>query len=706
MQEKTAYINDQISSRVQYWISKMLLLGIVFFPVIGIADYFLTPENLKRFTLYRAAVTIALAAAYFLNKAKRSITFQYTIITVSTLLSALVIELMILQFGGHASPYYAGLCLLIIAALGLIPYGFFLSLSVGIAIYLIYLLPILFLDTITMPAVFIMNNIFMICTFVLALSWRTLSRKIMVNELSLQYDLLQDKAKLEQAVMALNKSERWHRSLFETATEGIIVLDRNGTIVSANRSACKMHGMQEQELVGRPLGSLAAEGGEKGLRERMQRLLNGESLVFETVHKKKDGTSFPVEVSSQSIVIGDALYIQSFYRDISEKNRLQEHLLQSQKMESIGVLAGGIAHDFNNTLNIILGHTAIAQSSEGLDARTVKSLGVIESTAIKAGHMISKLLGFARKKTYEFLPLDLNEVVYDTVKMLEQVVGRTVRLAVDLDAKLPLIRADVNQMEQIIMNFVVNARDALPERKGSIVVKTAYREIASGMPGVPPYIPSGPYVLLSVSDTGAGIPEDIRNSIFEPFFTTKERGKGTGLGLSMVYGAVKKHNGYIDLKSIMDEGSVFTVYLPAITVTKRSESPVADLSGNETLLVVDDEESILSAMEDILSHRGYTAITAKDGEAALGVFREHRGIALVITDIVMPRLDGRELIKRMKEIRPETKIVAVSGYTNYVAEKEEIRNIDGFLQKPFEASSLLSTVRHILDSESKELVSP
>ncbi len=704
MQDKTTYINDEIASRVQYWISKMLLLGIVFFPVIGIADFFLTPQNLKRFMLYRAGITVVLAVSYYLNRAKRNINFQYTIITVSTLLAALVIELMIMQFGGHASPYYAGLCLLIIAALGLIPYGFFLSLSVGIAIYLIYLLPILFFDTITAPSVFITNNIFMICTFVLALTWRTLSRTIMINELSLQYDLMQDKAKLEQAVAALNRSERWHRSLFETATEGIIVLDRNGTIVNANKSACEMHGMQEQELAGRPIWSLLEEKNDDDMRNKLPRLLHGEALLFETVHTRKDGSPFPVEVSSQAITIGDELYIQSFYRDISEKKRLQEHLLQSQKMESIGVLAGGIAHDFNNTLNIILGNTAIAQSSDGLDARAVKSLGIIENTAIKAGHMISKLLGFARKKTYEFLPLDLNEVVYDTVKMLEQVTEKTVNLSVDLDADLPLIRGDVNQMEQIIMNFVVNARDALPERKGNITVKTAYREILNKMPGVPPYIPPGPYVLLSVSDTGSGIPVAIRASIFEPFFTTKERGKGTGLGLSMVYGAVKKHNGYIDVKSMMGEGSIFTVYLPAITAAKRTERTSASLRGNETLLVVDDEEDMLSAMEDILAHQGYTAMTAKDGEAALEVFREHQGIALVITDIVMPRLDGRELIKRIKEMRPETKIVAVSGYTSYVAGKEDIRSIDGFLQKPFEASSLLSTVRHILDSESKELI--
>ncbi len=710
MPDKETYLDEQISVRVQYWISKMLLLGIIFFPFIGIADYFLTPQNLNRFMLYRVGITFALAVGYYLNRIKRSIRYQYTLISVFTILSAVVIEAMILQFAGHASPYYAGLCLLIIAALGLIPYGFLLSLTVGIVIYLIYLLPIFFFDTITSPHVFISNNIFMICTFILALAWRTLSQKIMINELSLQYDLKRDKERLEQALQALHKSELWHRSLFENATDGIIVLDRNGAIVNANIIAGEMYGRRDEEMIGAPIRVLEPEEGTNGLTAKLPQILDGESVVFETVHRKKDGAPLPVEVSAKAITIGDELYIQAFCRDISEKKRLQEHLLQSQKMESIGVLAGGIAHDFNNSLGIILGNTAIAQSSEGLDERGVRSLGVIESTAIKAGQLISKLLGFARKSTYEFVPLNVNEVVYDTVKLLERVVGKTIRLSVELDSRIPLIRGDINQIEQIIMNFVVNARDAMPDNTGSITVKTAQRDTAEGAAGVPPFVPPGLYVLLSVADTGTGIPDTIKSAIFEPFFTTKERGKGTGLGLSMVYGAVRKHQGYIDVQSSEGKGSVFTVYLPALRAEQRAEAAAPGARedrtrGDETVLVVDDEEDMLSAMHDILSHQGYHAIIARDGQESLERFREQADeIALVITDIVMPRLDGRQLIRQIKAIRPETRILAVSGYTNYIADKEEIRDIDAFLQKPFKPASLLSTVRHILDGQIRDPV--
>jgi PAS domain S-box-containing protein len=706
MQEKQRHIDEQISVRLQYWISKMLLLGIIFFPFIGIADYFLTPENLPRFMLYRLGITAVLAVAFYLNRVRRNSTFQYGLIALSTILSALVIEAMILQFGGHYSPYYAGMILLIIAALGLIPYGFRLSLSVGIAIYLIYLVPIFLFDRITFPEAFIVNNIFMICTFVLALSWRTLSQKSLINELSLHYDLMQDKSRLERAMGALNTSERWHRSLFENATDGIIVLDRNGVIVNANRSACAMHGYRKEDLVGSRMDVLEEERDAGLLKERTGRILSGEALVYETVNRKKDGTLFPVEVSAKTLVIGDDLFIHSFYRDSSEKKRMQEHLLQSQKLESIGVLAGGIAHDFNNTLAVILGNTEIVQTCEGLDARAVRCLGAIENASLKAGQMITKLLGFARKGTCEFVQLNVNEVVNDTVKMLERIVDNTIALTVELDGRVPQVQGDVNQIEQIIMNLVINARDAMPDRKGSIAVKTVFREITKDTLDVPPFVPPGAYVVLSITDTGMGIPERVRSTIFEPFFTTKQRGKGTGLGLSMVYGAVRKHNGYIDVQSTVGKGSAFTVFLPVPeTAAAQPAIEPAALEGNETILVVDDEEEILYTMRDTLEHHGYTCIAVKAAPKALEVFREKRDeLSLVITDIVMPQMDGKELIRNIKAIHPETRILAVSGYTNHVSGQAQLVQIDGFLKKPFGASSLLSTVRQILDDKSRNAV--
>jgi CheY-like chemotaxis protein len=321
--------------------------------------------------------------------------------------------------------------------------------------------------------------------------------------------------------------------------------------------------------------------------------------------------------------------------------------------------------------------------------------------------MITKLLGFARKSKYEMAPININDVVYDTVKLLEQVIDKRINLSVELENRLPTVQGDANQMEQIIMNFIVNARDAMPNG-GSIVIKTAAKTVNTGMLDVPPYVQPGEYALLSVSDTGTGIPEDIVNKIFEPFFTTKEQGKGTGLGLSMVYGAVKDHQGYLAVNSTIGVGSVFTVYVPAAPAaapaeTKASPSPAR---GKETLLVVDDEEDVLEIMRETLEGNGYKVFATSESTVALDIYRRiFHETALVITDVVMPRMDGKELIRQIKMINPAVKVLAVSGFMKYVADKEEIRDIEGFLQKPFESYNLLSVVRRVLDGRSKSNVS-
>ena len=546
---------------------------------------------------------------------------------------------------------------------------------------------------------------------------RYLSYKRLENELSLQYDLEQQKIQLEsyshqlqdmveERTKKLHESEQWHRSLFENATDGIIVLDKNSIIVNANDKACEMHGFTRESLVGAHIKLLVGDSDKDTITRKTRRILDGESLVFEAKNNKKDGTSIYVEISSKAITIGNEVFIQSFYRDITEKKKFQEHVLQSQKMESVGVLAGGIAHDFNNILTAILGHTDLIRRFAVLNEKATRSLNVIEDASRRAGRMISKLLGFARKSKHERTPINLNDVVYETIKLLEQVFKKSIDLSVELDNRLPLIQGDVNQMEQVIMNFLVNARDAMPNG-GRIVIKTQARTVVKGMPDVPPYVPPGEYVQISVSDTGTGIPEDIKNKIFEPFFTTKEPGKGTGLGLSMVYGAINDHQGYLSVESTLGVGSVFTVFLPAaapatVAGTKEAVSPG---SGKQTLLIVDDEQDILDIMRDSLENQGYKVFATSDSTVAIDIYRRiFHEVALVITDIVMPGIDGRELIRQIKVINPDVKVLAISGYTKYVGEKEDIKDIDGFLQKPFESYYLLSVVKRILEAKTKKFI--
>ncbi len=716
--DKKQYIDQEITKLLQYWGTIAIGAGALVIMSLSLLDYFVAKDHFYEFLIYRSITACVFIVLLIINRQRASKYFQMVINTVAALAVATMVEFMILSFGGHQSNYYVGMIIVFMFCLGFLPFSSIITTtSFAVLIYLIYLIPILIFDQITNIPVFINNNVFLIATAGIAISWRYYNDKLFTRQLSLEYDLSKDKEQLEkystqleelvaERTKELNKSEQWHRSLYENATDGIVVLDRNGIIVNANERVCAMHGFSRDALVGAHIKLLEAGADKEKVSERMRRIISGESLVYETTHSKKDGTPIYFEISAKTITIGDELFIQSFYRDVTERKKLQEHLLQSQKMESVGVLAGGIAHDFNNILTAILGHTEIIRRNSVLDIKSTTSLGVIEDASRRAGRMISKLLGFARKSKYEIVPLNLNDVVYDTIKLLERVIDKSIEMTVELDSHLPLVQGDTNQIEQIVMNLMVNARDAMP-RGGKIIIKTAVMGIQQGMPDVPAYILPGEYVVLSITDTGMGIPENIINKIFEPFFTTKERGKGTGLGLSMVYGAVKEHKGYITVQSEPGTGATFTVYLPASRAV--APAPVKDTSvtvnGNETLLIVDDEEAILNAVREALTSHGYKVFAISDSPSALNIFRKIPDeISLVISDIAMPKMDGKEFIKQVKGIKPEIKIIAMSGHTKYISDKDGIREIDGFLKKPFESPYLLSVVRRILDAKPKSSI--
>jgi PAS domain S-box-containing protein len=714
---KEEYIKSEIDKDLQFWLKWPLLAAAFFFAFIAVLDYLVTPENFSDFLKYRLFGAFICIFLIILNNKKLNRQYQLFLFYIGFLGSGIIIEYMILHFGGHTSTYYAGFFLVALYGIGFMPFDLKHSLSVSLLALSIYAIPILIFDTSINPRYFAVPLVFLISTFSSLIIWRYVSQQRLISELGLQYDLEQQKGQLEkystqlellvqERTHELNKSEQWHRSLFENATDGIIVLDKNGIIVNTNEKVCEMHGFSKEALVGAHIKLLEESENKEKIAERLRLILGGESIVYETRHNKKDGTPIDFEISAKAITIGNELFIQSFYRDITERKKFQEHLLQSQKMESVGVLAGGIAHDFNNILTAILGHTEIIRRNSQLDVKATNSLGIIEDASRRAGRMISKLLGFARKSKYEIVPLNLNDVVYDTIKLLERVIDRTIEMTVELDSHLPFVQGDTNQIEQIVMNLMVNARDAMP-RGGKIVIKTAVVDVKQGMPDVPAYILPAEYVVLSIADTGTGIPEDIVNKIFEPFFTTKERGKGTGLGLSMVYGAVKEHKGYITVQSEPGAGTNFTVYLPAsrAAAPALAKEQVASVSGNETLLIVDDEEAILNAVREALTSHGYKVFAISDSPSALNIFRKiPQEIALVISDIAMPKMDGKELIKQVKGIKPEIKIIAMSGHTKYIADKDGIREIDGFLKKPFESQYLLSVVRRILDAKPKDAI--
>ncbi len=707
---RNEYIDSQYDKYLYYWSNIAFVFGTAVICSLIPLEYFIARQYFTEFLFYRIIASIAFIILYFFNRKKINRIYQSTLCIFAGALVAVMIALMIAKLGGHRSVYFAGIILLIIYEFGLIPFTAWTSLIAGSIIYLAFLLPIISYDVIIDKAFFISSNSFIIaCTFSLLLL-RYLSHKRLVNEFGLQYDIEQQKKQLEiysfqlkgmveDRTKELRKSEQWHKSLFENATDGVVVLDKNGNIMNANEKAAEIHGFKREELVGASCAILDREEKREVMAERMRRLLAGESLVFETKHKKKDGATMFIEVSSKAIPIEDDVFIQCFHRDITEKKKTQEHLLQSQKLESIGVLAGGIAHDFNNILTAMLGYTELIRRESETNEKIIKSVNIIESAARRAGRMISQLLDFSRKNVYEVLPLNVNDVVNDTVRLLERVIDKKISITLKLDDNLPLIEGDVNQMEQVIMNLLVNARDAMPEG-GRILIETNAVVSGDGTSDMPSYIPAGQYVLLKVSDTGMGIPQEIREKIFEPFFTTKERGKGTGLGLSMVYGVVSEHKGYITVQSVLKEGTAFNVYLPVsqrVVQIEKGQTPYS-VEGHETVLVVDDEEAILNFIKESLEIYGYNVLATTDPVDALDMFKKAPdNISLVITDIVMPLMNGRELAKEMKAIKPGVRILEISGYTGYVDEGED--KSTGFVQKPFESLYLLSTVRKILDTK-------
>ncbi|GMT47443.1 MAG: hypothetical protein IEMM0007_1009 [bacterium] len=706
--EKSLYINRKLDQLTKFWLSTTLILGSCLFLILGIMDYVSTPENFEKFMFYRVTASLLLLIFFFLNIKVVNRYYRFAIIILTIIVSATMIEFMILDFGGHRSPYYAGMIILVVCIFGLIPLNLSFSL-LGIAlVYFIYLVPILLFDKIEDFRLFFSSNSFLISFFVIAVIWRYLHQKSLINELSLQYDLDKEKNKLkdysqhleeivQERTKDLRKSEAMLKTLFENANDGILIMDDNGIIVDANQRASEIYECDKKELIGTDIQQLGPETDKNKLlwKERMERLLSGEPLLFETEHYGKDENKVSIEISAKAIQIDGRLLIQSFHRDLTEKKRLQAQLLHSQKMESIGTLAGGIAHDFNNILTAILGYADLILLKDTLSPDIANKVRVIETSARQASQMVSKLLSFAHRGTVESVPFRINSVIEDTMSMVSRLLPRDIELRKELDNSIPPVEGDVSQIEQVLMNLIINAKDALPDG-GTITITTKLVEIKHSSLDIPATIKSGEYIHIMVTDTGSGISERDLPHIFEPFYTTKEKGKGTGLGLAMVYGIIKEHGGYITVESKVGHETKFNIYLPA---SKRqffrdSAKGIKKVLGIETILVIDDEIPILQLIKEALSHNGFNVIIYDNPLHGLEFFRANRNkIDLVITDIVMPSMDGAQLIEQLRKLKPDTKIIATTGFS------EDVGNvwIDGFLKKPFQSSKLLSVIRDVLD---------
>ena len=484
-----------------------------------------------------------------------------------------------------------------------------------------------------------------------------------------------------------------------------IVWDQDFRVAEWNPAAERIFGWKPDEALGKhPYGFIVPPEEQPHIERVWSKLFEGDESSFSiNPNIRKDGKKVTCEWFSTPLrdASGNVSGVLSMVHDITEKTELERQLQTGRRMEAVGTLAGGIAHDFNNVLTVILGYGELLRARVADDPKALADLNEISRAAERAATLTRQLLTFARRQVVEPVNLDLRHVVEDMMKFFVKVAGEQIEVKTFLAADTPTIRADRGQIEQVLMNLIINARDAMPGG-GQLLVETGRVILEEEYIQEHMYMKKGRYALLVVSDTGIGMDEATREQAFEPFFTTKSPGKGTGLGLSVVYGIVKQHNGSIHLYSEPGKGSTIKIYFPAIEAPPDVKIPVKTepiRGGSETILLVEDEESIRTLAGRILKDIGYTVLPACNGEEAIDLFRQHREkIALAVLDVVMPRMGGKEVFEVMRKENPGLKAIFMSGYSmNAIHEAFVIKPNTPFLGKPFALTALARKVREVLD---------
>ncbi len=509
--------------------------------------------------------------------------------------------------------------------------------------------------------------------------------------------------------LAVRTTGERYRRLMESASDAIVILDGAGRVLEMNRRAEDLLGRPRVEVAGRRFVELLRPE-EAAVAERgFERLLAEGQVRAPGVHfRRPDGRRLVVDVSASVALVDGRRSALVIVVDVTERSRLEREVLQVRKMDAIGRLAGGVAHGFNNLLTAIAGYSDLLLAQLGDRPSLLKFIEEIKRAGDRAAALTRQLLAFSRKQVLAPRLVDLNELVSNLAEMLRWLIGEDIELALDLDPSIGRVRIDPGQMDQVVLNLVVNARDAMPEG-GKLTISTSEGPLDEPVAGGRDAgLAAGPYVRLTVADTGQGMDDRVLAHLFEPFFTTKEEGKGTGLGLSTIYGVVTQSGGLIDASSEPGRGSTFRVYLPRVGAAVEpagAAEPAAAGEGSETVLVVEDEEVVRALVREILQAARYSVLEAANGAEALALCEKHPGpIHLLVTDLVMPGMSGRELARFLVPLRRGMKVLYMSGYSvDTLFEGGVPEAGSAFLQKPFTPTTLARQVRELLDAPPRAL---
>lgn len=516
---------------------------------------------------------------------------------------------------------------------------------------------------------------------------------------------------LENATLfdRVRKSEERYVDLFEHSPDMSHIVNDAGIVISCNQTEAARLGYHKDELIGQSILKLYPPDYHEDAKRLLQDILTQNREIKGLEEKMVARNGELIEVSVNASIIHDETgqsLVRAVARDITEKKNLEAKIIHAQRIDSIGNLAGGVSHDFNNVLTSILGSTSIMKRKMKREDQWYRYVDIVETAARRGASLTRQLLTFARKSNVEFRPVVVNDIIEETLKLFERSIDKTISIQRELTDEVCIINGDDGQLQQSFLNILINSRDAMPDG-GLITAQSAKVRLEEDRTATPE-IRKGEYVAITITDTGSGMDRNVQQHIFEPFFTTKDQGKGTGLGLSVVYGVVNSHNGNIAVRSEPGHGTQFTLHFPLLPITEgvRRHVRVPKLErGTEKILIVDDEKNVADVIGGMVQSLGYRATIVDSGRKAISLFKQKKHFDLVILDINMPKMSGKETFIRLKEIEPNIRVIISTGYSNRTMEDFPWRDtVEAFLQKPYQIEELSKTIRLVLNGNHSIIV--